>query len=624
MQGRVTYRLAMATLGLAVGSCLYDFGSYDPRGREAPATTVGPDPCPSVGDEEACYDGPPATEGTGRCRAGIRRCTDAGWSACSDQTQPEAEDCINGEDDDCDGAVDDDDSECACEPGVAADCYGGPDGTLGVGICRRGRRDCATPDAVCTGEVTPVLEACGNERDDDCDGSVDEGCATHSACFPTSPAGEFPRDVASRDDDVVVTGMYFGAFAPGSAVPLNHFGLGDIFVAGYAPDTTHRWSRGFGGTETDSAYGVDIAFNRDVLVAGSYRSSWAFAGTTLPSASSERMAVFILNDTGSPLRVLQPSSADPGPSRALAVHAAGDFDETYVVGDFQGGLNLGPTSHLNGAGTDGFVARFDRGSLTYAWSRTVRGNDDYSIGTVISADDGDPIVAGTTTGPATAFGEALYVNAGSAQKGFIARLEEKAGDPEYITTLDASDLVKINGLANLGDDVIAAGHYSGTLSVNEGEATFAPTNTSDPFVLRIEADTGTVVWHRTVTDLPGYETGAQRGFAVAVSDTGSEIYVAVSVRGTLDIDGHAVIASSPADAPSDDPVLWRLDPDGNTTGVLRFGDASDQDLQALAALSGGGVFAAFNARGLIEFGAGPHRLEVQDNSDLCIARFPSL
>jgi hypothetical protein len=79
--------------------------------------------------------------------------------------KPETEAC-NRLDDDCNGVVDD----LSNEP-----CYMGPEGTQGVGICRAGKPSCSNAGTVlCQGEVTPSNEAC-NGKDDDCDGTVDEG-----------------------------------------------------------------------------------------------------------------------------------------------------------------------------------------------------------------------------------------------------------------------------------------------------------------------------------------------------------------------------------------------------------------------------------------------------------------
>ena len=78
---------------------------------------------------------------------------------------PEKEQC-NKLDDDCNGVPDD----LGNEP-----CYTGTEQTRGVGACRQGKLACGnagTPS--CIGEVLPTIEVC-NGKDDNCDGTVDEG-----------------------------------------------------------------------------------------------------------------------------------------------------------------------------------------------------------------------------------------------------------------------------------------------------------------------------------------------------------------------------------------------------------------------------------------------------------------
>ncbi|MCK6574893.1 hypothetical protein L6V77_27800 [Myxococcota bacterium] len=115
--------------------------------------------------EMPCYDGPPGTRDVGVCRAGVTRCADGVPQDCKGQVVPAATDTCDGLDDDCDGAVDE----------TPAPCYGGPEGTRGVGVCHAGRRRCddGTPGA-CQDETLPSSEAC-NGLDDDCDGTPDEG-----------------------------------------------------------------------------------------------------------------------------------------------------------------------------------------------------------------------------------------------------------------------------------------------------------------------------------------------------------------------------------------------------------------------------------------------------------------
>jgi len=91
----------------------------------------------------------------------------------------------NGVDDDCDDATDE---------GADAACYGGREGTQGVGACQAGVSYCLDGAAgPCIGEVIPGAEAC-NLVDDDCDGAVDDGLTPLSCGI-----GECANTVASCD-----------------------------------------------------------------------------------------------------------------------------------------------------------------------------------------------------------------------------------------------------------------------------------------------------------------------------------------------------------------------------------------------------------------------------------------
>ncbi len=168
----------------------------------------------------------------GQCRAGTQQCDGAGtWLACGGQTLPAAETC-NTSDDDCDGNIDnglitdaDGDGSRACgtcgapaagacdcndanaqvKPGraevcnaiddncngtvdegsgpggkLSQNCYSGPGGTQGVGVCTAGTQVCnatvpgTASFGACMGEVTPSAETC-DAKDNNCDGTVDNG-----------------------------------------------------------------------------------------------------------------------------------------------------------------------------------------------------------------------------------------------------------------------------------------------------------------------------------------------------------------------------------------------------------------------------------------------------------------
>jgi hypothetical protein len=84
------------------------------------------------------------------------------------------ENCNDGKDNDCDGDVDSLDTDCsACQDGETRAC--GSD----TGECSFGLQTCSgTSWGECEGGVGATREICDDGKDNNCDGSVDEGCVT--------------------------------------------------------------------------------------------------------------------------------------------------------------------------------------------------------------------------------------------------------------------------------------------------------------------------------------------------------------------------------------------------------------------------------------------------------------
>jgi hypothetical protein len=212
----------------AWGSCT---GAVEPQPGNCaqPSCTGGPNPgceC-TIGENRACYSGPPGTEGVGICHAGSQTCLAAGsaaaWGPCQGERLPEAEQC-DGQDHDCNGRPNDRSGGCVCTTGQTQSCYTGPPGTLGVGTCRAGTQQCVLVGGqnqwgACTGEVTPVPGDCDHPS---CTGPDDPnpGCdcinGRTRSCY-TGPAGT--QDVgACRAGTQTCAGGAWGACA-GQTLP---------------------------------------------------------------------------------------------------------------------------------------------------------------------------------------------------------------------------------------------------------------------------------------------------------------------------------------------------------------------------------------------------------------------
>jgi hypothetical protein len=131
-------------------------------------------PC-NAGDSQAC-----GTD-VGNCIRGRQSCENGQWGVCQGGRPPAAvEDCEDELDNDCNGAVND---GCACAPDDTRACGSALGGcTPGVQSCVENAGDWQWGS--CQGGTPPTEELCGDELDNDCDGSIDNGCECDQASRP--------------------------------------------------------------------------------------------------------------------------------------------------------------------------------------------------------------------------------------------------------------------------------------------------------------------------------------------------------------------------------------------------------------------------------------------------------
>lgn len=159
------------------------------KGAAAPGTEVCDaaaldEDCDGFSNEGcACQNGATKACGTdvGICEAGVNTCKAGAWSsACEGGKSPKKRDCSSSADNDCDGFADNlADGVCQCKAGATQSCL-----TTGLGVCRAGTQTCVVASdrsssewGKCTSVKSPSKELCNSDKlDENCDGSVNEGC----------------------------------------------------------------------------------------------------------------------------------------------------------------------------------------------------------------------------------------------------------------------------------------------------------------------------------------------------------------------------------------------------------------------------------------------------------------
>jgi hypothetical protein len=130
------------------------------------------------------------TSGLGAClRTGVGACVGGVVSCAAIPGTPTAESC-NSVDDDCDGSIDEG------NPDAGAPCGSN------IGECAEGVLQCSGGALMCFGEIRPSIESCNN-RDDDCDGSIDEENPGGGSACGSTDIGECMRGVTRCVDGVL-------------------------------------------------------------------------------------------------------------------------------------------------------------------------------------------------------------------------------------------------------------------------------------------------------------------------------------------------------------------------------------------------------------------------------------
>jgi PKD repeat protein len=336
--------------------------------------------------------------------------------------------------------------------------------------------------------------------------------------------------------NVVVVGSFSRSVSFGGPT-LTSRGGSDIFVVKYGPTGAHLWSRSYGDTLNDTAYGVAVDGSGNPVLTGYFTGTVNFgAGTcSVPFTTDTDVYLLKMNGSGTPtwVRCFFNTAAEFG--YAVATDAAG---AVYLTGTFNGRINLGG-SEFDSAGImeDVFLGKFSAAG-THLWSRQA-GDDENDQGRGLATDGaGNVYVVGSFRGAANFGGTTLQSSGGSADV-FLAKYGS-TGSHLWSRRVGGTDDDEGLGLTlDASGEPIVTGFFRGTMDAGGGP--LVSRGLRDIFLARFS----TAGAHRASTSWGG--TGDDRGLGVAATPSG-RVATGGTFKDTATFGGPTLTSAGGADA----------------------------------------------------------------------------
>jgi hypothetical protein len=533
-------------------------------GEPSSSTGAGGSESCSPGQTAPCYDGPASTQGVGTCVGGTKVCNLAGdgYGECQGTTVPAADDdCATPEDENCNGESND---GCTCEPTSVEECYSGPAGTAGVGLCVAGTHTCKADASwgVCVDEVAPVAEDCSNDTDEDCDGASCGEVVWVELSNGTANDHIFGTAI-DDNGDIYLAGQFGGTMDFGGGAPVISAGAEDAFVAKLSSSGTVLWLKRIGSAAAEAATDVAVSPLGGIVVVGGFTGALTIGSDSYPANELGSSFVVRMTDSGDvvwssavngTMGVGEASVAvDATTGRIVVADAywdAPDFSEGRLRAMTDAGAPLW-TRTLVGPGTEGFdgvaidasgsvVAVASAGSGAAFESQELSG-DGSSDALVVKLDDqggvswlntqggpatdaprdvavapnGDIVIAGFTLGSMTLAGT-IFPHQGEWDA-FVLRMGP-GGNHLWANVYGDVGNDTMYGVATDGaGDVFLTGAFKNTVDFGGGPFSI-PSTATNAFVLKLDA-AGAHMWSRH------YAGATSGGEAVAVGADGTAVLV---------------------------------------------------------------------------------------------------
>jgi hypothetical protein len=224
----------------------------------------------------------------------------------------------------------------------------------------------------------------------------------------------------------------------------------DVFLASYDTTGKHRWSKRFGGVDTENGHAVAVDAKGNLYISGEFRDTTTLGGAPLVGAGG--LDVYVASYTSATgAHRWSRRFGGTGNEYGYDVEANG-AGNLCVAGYFGATVSFGGASFTSSGNSDAFIARYDDKGA-HVWSKALGGSSGdrgYAAGIDPA---GNCYVLGTLVGSADLGGGPV------AGPGFIAAYDVKGGH-RWSKGFNGTG----RGLTVAGGELLATGSFSGTTS----------------------------------------------------------------------------------------------------------------------------------------------------------------
>lgn len=294
------------------------------------------------------------------------------------------------------------------------------------------------------------------------------------------------------DQNIVVTGQFFGTVHFDNVTLTSSGNSKDIFLVKLDPQGNVIWARSEGGNMAENAFGVTVDHQNQVILTGQFQGSAiignnSFTSTTDPNTNQPSFDFFIAKytDSGSPLWSLYGEA--PYEDRGLAV-AVDNQNNIFFTGQFSKNLSFASNTYLNPGYNIGFLSKLSPSGQLVFFNQLKAGMTnpyDLEVNT-----DNEVIVTGDFLGNLNYYDAAgIHSVQNPYDKHIFILKTANNGNYQWSYSLGSNNEISARSVSmDPHKDIFVTGYFKCDLSQihDTATATFNSVGFKDPYLLKID------------------------------------------------------------------------------------------------------------------------------------------